>query len=144
MMKHIAGAVAVAYGCLAAVGALQAADLSKQEPIQVVVQLGTESDDLVFLPHTLTFQTGKLYKLVLKNPSNTKHCLSAPRFAAAVWTRKVETEKAEVMGAIREIELKPGGQAEWFFVPVQAGTFGLACTIAGHVNAGMVGEINVF
>ena len=120
-----------------------AADLSKQTPIEVRVSLGSEGGDLAFFPNELTFETGKLYKLVLENPSTSKHYFSALRFAAAVWTRKVETEHAEIKGAIREIELKIGGGAEWYFVPVQAGTFGLKCTIPGHAEAGMVGKITV-
>jgi uncharacterized cupredoxin-like copper-binding protein len=124
----------------------QAADLSRQDPIEMVVELGTDGffgSELVFTPNKLSFETGKLYKLILKNPSKDKHYFSALRFAAAVWTRKVETESSEIKGAVREIELKPGGAAEWFFVPVQAGTFGLECTIPGHAKAGMVGQITV-
>lgn len=121
----------------------QSADLSKQKPIEVSVALGSKSGELAFFPKNLAFEAGKLYKLVLQNPSPMKHYFSALQFAAAVWTRKVETDGAEIKGAVREIELKPGGEAEWFFVPVQAGTFPLRCTIPGHAEAGMVGTITV-
>jgi uncharacterized cupredoxin-like copper-binding protein len=121
----------------------QSADLSKQKPIEVKVALGSKGGDLVFSPKALSLEAGKLYKLELENPSKQKHYFSALRFAAAVWTRKVETKEAEIKGAIREIELLPGGEAEWFFVPVQAGTFPLKCTIPGHAEAGMVGTITV-
>jgi len=121
----------------------QAADLSNQTPIDVVVELGTVDGELAFTPNKLSFETGKLYKLILKNPSPDKHYFSALRFAAAVWTRKVETAGSEIKGAAREIELKPGGVAEWFFVPVQAGSFPVECTIPGHAEGGMVGMITV-
>ncbi len=143
MMRPLTAAMVAVCGCLLAVAGSRAADLSKQEPIEVAIQLGSASGDLIFEPNKLTFETGKLYKLVLTNPSTDKHYLSALRFAAAVWTRKVETEHAEIKGAIREIELKPGGEAEWFFVPVQAGTFAITCTILGHADAGMVGEMTI-
>ncbi len=120
-----------------------AADLSRQPPIDVKATLGSKGGDVVFSPKRFSFETGKLYKLVLENPSPEKHYFSAPRFAAAVWTRKVETATAEIKGAIREIELKPGGRAEWFFVPVQTGIFSLRCTNKGHTEAGMVGRITV-
>jgi uncharacterized cupredoxin-like copper-binding protein len=55
----------------------------------------------------------------------------------------VEAGKAEVKGNIREVEVKPGGEAEWYFVPVQAGTFDLQCTIPGHAAAGMTGKLTV-
>ena len=78
-----------------------------------------------------------------RNPSNTKHYLSGLRFASAVWTRKVETAHAEIKGSISEIELKPGGQAEWYFVPVKAGSFKFGCTIPSHREAGMLGNITI-
>ncbi len=143
MWRYLIVAITVVYGSLTVLVDAQAVDLSKQEPIKVVVQLGTERGDLVFQPKELTFETGKLYKLVLQNSSATKHYLSGLRFAAAVWTRKVETGQAEIKGAIREIELLPGGEAEWYFVPVQAGTFDFGCTISGHAEAGMVGKITI-
>ncbi len=143
MCRYLIAALAAVYGSLAALAGAQAADLSKQEPIEMVIQLGTEYGDLVFQPKELTFETGKLYKLVLRNPSEAKHYLSGLRFASAVWTRKVETGQAELKGAIREIKLLPGGEAEWYFVPVQAGTFDFGCTISGHAEAGMVGKITI-
>ena len=123
--------------------AIAGGDLSAQPPVEVAVHLGTKDGQLVFEPKDITFQTGKLYKLVLDDPSPSKHYFSALRFAAAIWTRKVETSGAEIKGSIREIELKPGGKAEWYFVPVQAGKFDLMCTVPGHAEAGMKATITV-
>jgi uncharacterized cupredoxin-like copper-binding protein len=111
--------------------------------VEIAVELGTEQGDLRFSPSELQLEAGKLYKLVLKNQSPSEHYFSALQFAAAIWTRKVEAGSAEIKGAVREIEVKPNGEAEWFFVPVQAGSFHLECTIPGHAAAGMVGEITV-
>jgi uncharacterized cupredoxin-like copper-binding protein len=120
-----------------------AEDMSSQTPIELTVMLGTVNGNLIFEPAILTFETGRLYKLVLSNPSSDKHYFSALEFANAVWTRKVQTVDAEIKGAITEIELLPGGSAEWFFVPVKAGEFALKCTIAGHAEGGMLGTIIV-
>ncbi len=126
------------------VPALQAAgDLSRQKPIPIEVRLGTEKGHLVFKPNELTFETGKLYRLILINPSASKHYFTALRFAAAVWTRKVQDGQMEVKGAIREIEVLPGKRAEWWFVPVQTGRFDLRCAIEGHTEAGMTGRITI-
>lgn len=133
---------ALGLGAAPLVGAY-AADLSRQTPTEVRVELGAKGGELEFTPNALSFEAGKLYKLVLANPSPTKHYFSALRFAAAVWTRKVETRGEEIKGTVREIELKPGGEAEWFLVPVQAGSFPLECTIKGHAEAGMTGTITV-
>ncbi len=78
MWRYVTVAVGAACLFFTALVASEAADLSKQEPINVVVQLGNEHGDLVFQPDKLTFETGKLYKLILINPSNTKHYLSGP------------------------------------------------------------------
>ncbi len=124
-------------------GARAAGDLSKQPPITVKVMLGSKKNNLAFSPSKLSFETGKLYKLVLTNPSSQKHYFTSLEFAAAVWTRKIQGSGMEVKGAIREIELLPGQSAEWFFVPIQTGRFLLYCRIPGHKERGMVGEITL-
>lgn len=127
-----------------------AGDLTRQEPVLVTVQLGNEKNELRFFPANITFEAGKLYRLRLQNPSETKHYFSSAGFADAVFTRKVEVHGrdgkpiAEIKGVIREIEVLPGGTAEWWLVPVKAGSFNdLKCTIEGHAAAGMTGRIDI-
>ena len=121
--------------------AAAATDPSQDKPIDVVMQLGTKDEDRVFTPSKETFEAGKLYRLVLMNITSETHHFSAPGFAAAVWSSKVETKSAEIKGSIREIEVKGGGRAEWFFVPVKTGSYRLECTIPGHAKAGMTGTL---
>ncbi|MEH6576811.1 MAG: hypothetical protein V7731_06995 [Amphritea sp.] len=135
----------MANGNLLAVG-----DMTGQDPIELRVQLGDSSNALLFTPPDLEFETGKLYKLVLHNPSNTKHYFSSEGLSRSVFTRKAQIlgaagkTIAEVKGMIREIEVYPGGTAEWWFVPVKTATLNdLKCTIKGHAEAGMVGTINI-
>jgi len=125
-----------------------AGDLTAQEPVEIKVQLGNNKNALRFFPETINLETGKLYKLVLTNPSPQKHYFSSEGMANAVFTRKVQVNGtdgkpiAEVKGNIREIEVYPGGKTEWWLVPVKTGTFGdLKCTIAGHAPGGMVGTV---
>lgn len=136
---------------LTTAGAAQAAgDLTRQEPVLVTVQLGDAKNALRFFPADVAFETGKLYRLRLENPSTDKHYFSSASLADAVFTRKVEVHSkdgkllAEIKGVIREIEVLPGGAAEWWFVPVKTGRFNdLKCTIAGHAEAGMTGKIEI-
>lgn len=130
--------------------ATAAGDLAAQTPITLTVKLGDERGALKFSPNTIRLETGKLYRLRLVNPSPAAHYFASEQFAAAVYTRKVQVNApdgkpiAEVKGGIREIEIYPGGSAEWWLVPVRTGTFAdLRCTIAGHAEAGMVGRIVV-
>lgn len=108
---------------------------------EVKVSLGNSADALKFFPSHLTFEAGQRYKLLLDNPSPQKHYFTAKDFADASWTQKVEAGKVEVKGAVHEVELKPGGEAEWVFVPMKPGTYELHCSIPGHAEAGMTGEI---
>ena len=135
---------------LAAATAPAAGDLTSQEPVEIRVLLGNEKDALRFFPDTIRLETGKLYRLVLANPSPQKHYFSSEGLAQAVFTRKVQINAAdgkpiaEVKGATREIEVHPGGTAEWWFVPLKTGNIDdLKCTIPGHGQGGMVGHIGI-
>ena len=135
--------------------ALAAGDLSRQAPIEVTVDLGSPGKH-EFTPKQLKFETGKLYKLILRNTSSDPHYFTSHAFSQMVFTRKVQVTQqqsgkpvtlAEFKGAIREVEVYPGQTAEWWFVPVAAGRVtDLRCGIVGsdgksHADHGMVGEI---
>jgi uncharacterized cupredoxin-like copper-binding protein len=116
-------------------------NILKQPATEITVSLGNSANELKFEPNHLEFVPGKRYLLRLNNPSQLKHYFTAKDFADSIWTQKVEAGKVEIKGAIHEIELKPGGEAEWVFVPMKPGSYELHCTIAGHTEAGMKGEI---
>ena len=117
--------------------------MASQEPIEINVSLGNGAGELKFFPEHLEFTAGQSYTLRLDNPSPIKHYFTAKDFADASWTKKVQVGKVEVKGAIHELELKPGGQAEWVLTPMKLGTYQLYCSIAGHKESGMTGKIVV-
>ena len=132
-----------------------AGDLSRQQPIDVTVDLGTPGQH-AFVPNTLRFETGKLYRLVLRNQSADPHYFTSHAFTQLIYTRKVQvvqmrdgkqTTLAEFKGAIREVEVYPGQTAEWWFVPIATGRVtDLRCGIVAsdnrsHADHGMIGEI---
>ena len=146
---------ALAGAAIGSAAGYAAGDLSRQHPIEVTVDLGKPGEH-VFEPKQLKFETGKLYKLILRNQSSDPHYFTSHNFSQMVWTRKAQVVQlrdgkpvtlAEFKGAIREIEVYPGHAAEWWLVPVQAGrTADLRCGITGkdgktHAELGMVGEI---
>lgn len=115
-----------------------------QQSVEILhIHLGNEAGSLVFEPDTFTFTAGKRYKLLLDNPSSVKHYFTAKDFTDVLWTQKVEAGHVEVKGAIHELELKPGAEAEWVFVPQKPGVYELHCSIVGHAEAGMVGELTI-
>src|SRR3982074_1830843 len=105
-----------------------AGDLSRQEPIAITVELGKPGQH-VFVPSKLRFETGKLYKLVLKNPSDDPHyftSMASPNSLHAqspgrAGARRQDDNTRRIQGAIREIEVYPGQMAEWWFAPAAAG-----------------------
>ena len=144
MKKQLIITIVAAYAAMAGLAGAQAAEFVKQEPIEVIVQLGTKSGELEISPSELKLKAGKLYRLVLNNPSNITHYLSVPQFGIAVQTTKIDVQGGEVyrMGfrharprilarsvansafyyGVKEIELRAGGMAQWTFTPLQIGS----------------------
>lgn len=159
MRKLTALAVtAIATVVLFPASAIAGGNLAKQQPIEVRLDLGKDGiDKHRYYPDKLIFETGKLYKLVIHNPSNSKHYFTSLGLAGKVYSRKVQImddlgagAKAigEIKGAIREIEVYPGGTAEWFFVPVATGTVEMGSGIKDkdgktHAEKGMHGTITI-
>ena len=132
------------------------------KPVRVAVQLGTDRDEFIITPAQLRFEANRRYELVVTNPSDTAHHLSAPQFGANVITHKavvydddrqfvriwLDGERASAAASFaaqltRGVEIRPGGEARWIFIPTRAGQFDFGCAIAGHRKEGMVGSITV-
>ena len=124
-------------------GAIAAVAPSQQTPTEIQVHLGNPANELVFVPDHLSFQAGQRYRLMLDNPSNLKHYFTAKDFAGVIWSQKVDAGNVEIKGAISELELRPGSKAEWVFIPMKPGTYKLQCSVPGHAEAGMVGELTI-
>jgi len=133
--------------------ALAAGDLSRADPIEVVVEMGTSENaekPMYFKPDHLDLETGKAYKIVLKNTDEIEHEFAGHELFEVVFTRKVEiTDEsgalvAEIKGGVTEIEVGPGKQVSWFIVPVQTGeNLPMECLIEGHKESGMVGTVTI-
>jgi uncharacterized cupredoxin-like copper-binding protein len=152
------GALAIAAIAFSVIPAQGAGDLSRQDPIELTVDLGTPETPYGFSPNRIELETGKLYKLVLRNRSDRPHYFTSHEFSQRIFTRKVQVlatvggksqTLAEFKGAIREIEVYPGHSAEWWLVPVATGHLtDLQCGIREkdgktHAEHGMVGEITI-
>ena len=148
-------AAGVAGALVGSAAGYAAGNLAGQQPIEVTVDLGKPGQH-AFLPNNIKFETGKLYKLILRNASDDPHYFTSHGFSQLIYTRKVQvvqtrdgkpTTLAEFKGAIREIEVYPGQSAEWWFVPVATGRIAdLRCGIVGKdgkplADLGMVDEI---
>lgn len=125
-------------------------DLSRADPIEVVIEMGHTDKAMWFKPDHIDLETGKAYILTFVNSDSVKHEFAGPEFVSRVFSRKVEVVDAsgnmlaEVKGTVTEVEVGPGGKVEWFIVPVQTGeNIPIECAIEGHKEAGMVGTITI-
>jgi len=151
-------AVVVSSVFLLTPAAFAGGNLAKQKPIEVRLDMGKDSvGDHQFYPDKLAFETGKLYRLVLHNPSDSKHYFTSPDFVSRIYTRKVQVmddlgagakQIGEIKGAVSEVEVYPGGTTEWWFVPVATGSATVWCHIKDkdgktHRDKGMEGMITI-
>ncbi len=135
---------------LFASGALAAGDLSRASPQKIIIEMGTSGDRMYFKPNHLDLETGKAYKIVLRNLDETKHEFAGHELFSKLFTRKVEIADlsgdlvAEIKGNVREIEVGPKREVEWFIVPIQTGeNIPMECELEGHKQAGMVGTVTI-
>lgn len=130
-------------GTYSAIAAPNTPNMLKQPAIEVSVTLSNATNELKFFPDRLKFESGKRYKLILTNPSATKHYFTDKDFADAIWTQKVDAGNVEIKGAVNDLELRPGAKAEWVFVAMKPGSYPLRCTVPGHAEAGMKGIVAI-
>ena len=135
---------------LFASGAQAAGDLSRADPKEIVIEMGTSGDKMYFKPNHLDLETGKAYKIVLRNVDEAKHEFAGHELIEKLFTRKVEIADAsghfvaEIKGNVREIEVGAKQEVEWFIVPIQTGdNIPVECEIEGHKEAGMVGTVTI-
>ena len=132
----------------------QSNDLTRQKEIEKIVLLKGQKGKIHFYdPNELVFKTGKLYKLIIKNESDSKHYFTSTLFAKSIFTRKVQVSLnnkkiAEIKGIINNVEVWPDHQLEWWFVPIKTGVFkDLYCDVKdtktnlSHAKMGMTGTI---
>lgn len=129
-------------------------DLTRQNPIvKTIILKGVSGKHHFFEPREIKFFTGNLYKLIIKNTSDSKHYFSSDSFSKAIFTRKIQIninnkKLAEIKGLINEVEVWPNHEIEWWFVPVKTGYFDdLNCKVKDkknnitHAKMGMKGVI---
>src|ERR1044071_3608076 len=85
-----------------------AGDLSRQTPVEVTGDPDKPGEH-AFVPRQIKLETGKLYKLILRNPSEDPHYFTSDAFTPLIYTRKVQVTQprdgktitlAEFKGAI--------------------------------------------
>ena len=144
-MNALAKVMAGMAGLLLAVG-LPAA-WAEVMPIRHFINLGTVGNELIVTPAEVTLRVGMTYQLVVSNPSETKHVVSAPELLATTTTTKLVTlsPSAEHPAASLKagVSMQPGAMMEWTFTPNKEGTYKFGCDTPAHAAAGMSTRIRV-
>ncbi len=82
-------------------------------------------EEFAFNPDSLTVSAGEEVEITFTNDGNLSHNLTIPAF-------DVETET-----------IQAGNSTTVTFTADQTGTFDIICSVSGHKQAGMVGELTV-
>lgn len=121
--------------------------LAKWDQTDVLIELGTNQNDLMVYPGKLTLQTGKLYRFVVTNPSDMSHVVAAPEFGAMVLTSSLHkfppSFDLATADMAKGVLVRPGEMMEWYFMPINEGTYKFGCAKPTHASAGMHAMIEV-
>lgn len=101
-------------------------------------------DTMRFTPDTIAAKAGDTIRFLVKNAGRIPHEMVIGSAAemqehAAIMQKTPGMKHAEP----NTISLAPGQQGELVWQFTQAGTVDFACLIAGHMEAGMVGQVRV-
>ncbi|WP_210395518.1 hypothetical protein [Motiliproteus sediminis] len=149
MKKMVTGLVgALALGAVAAASAADYVEnyqeIVKQADWKAMETVTIQMDEFSY-DGKLTFESGKAYKIELKNVGEKKHYFTAPEFFKKIATRKAQVnDQAEIKADyFTAIEVLPGGQLDLYFVAHEKGEFPVYCTIDDHRDEGMEEIITV-
>ncbi len=101
-------------------------------------------EDDYYQPDELTLEAGKPYILAIKNTGNRRHDISGEKFFSNIAVKKISNKGMEV-GAyhIESVHVQKGEEIEIWLVPKNVGEFPFICTVPGHMNDGMEGQLKV-
>lgn len=111
-----------------------------------VTSVVVELDDNNYEPNELSFKWGKPYKLVLKNRGGAAHDMVGGSFFAkdVIALYMVNSKVGRVTADdVSSIYIRPKNETEVWFVPVKKGAYDFFCSIPGHREAGMEGNIKI-
>ncbi len=105
-----------------------------------------------FAPAAIQLTAGQPTRLVLKNDGKILHDVALMGLDAQMADGQMEMGQAgehaegatpNVSSAIVHVDAEPGKTGTVEFTPARSGTYRFACTLPGHEQAGMVGQLTV-
>ena len=102
------------------------------------------SDDMRFTPDHIEVQAGETIRFVVRNSGQVDHEMVLGQMAELqAHALEMRANPGMVHAEPNQLYLQPGQQGELVWHFTTAGKVDIACTIPGHLEAGMVGAISV-
>ena len=109
--------------------------------------ISLQVQDFEFTPKTLQVKAGQPVVLSVKNTGTVAHDWSIMEIPTVGEAHSSADPKGHTMEGMAEPELHvaiaPGSTGKLEFTPEKAGTYEFFCTVAGHRDLGMVGQLVV-
>jgi uncharacterized cupredoxin-like copper-binding protein len=112
------------------------------------VELGTGEGGFATYPDKLSIEVGQLYRLIVRNFSQSTHVLMAPELSRTAVTTEIQRfppkRISEEFGSIAAgIDMRPDDRTELYLVPFKQGTYKLFCEDDVHTESGLELTITV-
>jgi uncharacterized cupredoxin-like copper-binding protein len=104
-------------------------------------ELKVDMTDFAFTPNQYAVPAGQEITLHVTHDGLVQHDFIIMKYGAEVGEHFNEEDQPNIFW---QIEVQPGESKTFRFIaPDQAGTYQIVCGMAGHVEAGMVGKLEV-
>ena len=118
------------------------------ETSQLTTEITVEATDFAYSPQSITIPADQPVKLILKNAGNVEHDFVIDKINVTnVVARDSGTAEHHQMGHEPEFDLhffvRAGEYSTLQFTALEPGTYEIFCSIEGHKEAGMIGELIV-
>jgi uncharacterized cupredoxin-like copper-binding protein len=106
-----------------------------------VTEVDLTMTDFQFQPTTITVPAGQEISVNASNSGAVVHSFVIMKQGQSAGSEFNEEDQPNVYW---EVEIQPGGSTETsFMAPTEPGEYEFVCHVPGHVQAGMVGKLNV-
>lgn len=123
------------------VGAVALIDQMDWDQAKVVELILSEHN---YSPSDLVFERNKPYILRLSNTGAVSHDMVGGSFFGGVAIKMAQNRGGRIVTPVlRSIYVKPKQQMEIWFVPVRAGVYSFFCSLDGHREGGMEGDVQI-
>lgn len=100
------------------------------------------TNNMAFESKELTLQKGKAYRLLLKNSDSVEHDFSVDKIPVK-GLKEGHGDHGDGRKVALHVHAGAGKTESVEFTPTEAGTYTFYCTVLGHKDAGMVGQVVV-